>query len=189
MAGWHHRCNGHELGQALGDVEGQGGLACCVPWDCKELEVTGWLNNNSDPGCCFDNPATKWLLDSLFQYFFIHSTCIEHQLHSKLFKKKVIFSFLPVLGLHCCRQAFSSCGKQGVLCCRAWALGCTCGTQGLVALWHMEWSRSRDQTCVSCIGRQILIQWTPREVPLYSSFDLSFENQGRIRPCSALPFT
>ena len=88
----------------------------------------------------------------------------------QVIKKKVIFSFLPVLGLHCCRQAFSSCGKQGVLCCRAWALGCTCGTQGLVALWHMEWSRSRDQTCVSCIGRQILIQWTPREVPLYSKF-------------------
>ena len=26
MTGWHHRCNGHELGQALGDGEGQGGL-------------------------------------------------------------------------------------------------------------------------------------------------------------------
>ena len=25
MAGWHHRCNGHELGQALGDGEGQTG--------------------------------------------------------------------------------------------------------------------------------------------------------------------
>ena len=29
MAGWHHRCNGHELGWTLGDGEGQGGLACC----------------------------------------------------------------------------------------------------------------------------------------------------------------
>ena len=27
MAGWHHRCNGHELGQTSGDGEGQGGLA------------------------------------------------------------------------------------------------------------------------------------------------------------------
>ena len=27
-AGWHHWCNGHELGQTLGDGEGQGGLAC-----------------------------------------------------------------------------------------------------------------------------------------------------------------
>ena len=30
MAGWHHQCNGHELGQTLGDGEGQGGLACVV---------------------------------------------------------------------------------------------------------------------------------------------------------------
>ena len=35
MAGWHHRCNGHELGQTLGDAEGQGGLACCSPWGCR----------------------------------------------------------------------------------------------------------------------------------------------------------
>ena len=46
MAGWHHRCNGHELGQTS-DVEGQGGLACCSPWGCKELDMTGQLNNNN----------------------------------------------------------------------------------------------------------------------------------------------
>ena len=28
----HHQCNEHELGQTLGDEEGQGGLACCSPW-------------------------------------------------------------------------------------------------------------------------------------------------------------
>ena len=41
MAGWHHRCNGHELGQTSGDGEGQGGLACYSPWGHKELDVTG----------------------------------------------------------------------------------------------------------------------------------------------------
>ena len=30
MAGWHHQCNGHELGQTSGDGEGQRGLACMV---------------------------------------------------------------------------------------------------------------------------------------------------------------
>ena len=30
VVGWHHRCNGHELGQASGDGEGEGGLACAV---------------------------------------------------------------------------------------------------------------------------------------------------------------
>ena len=28
VAGWHHQCNGHELGQTSEDGEGQGGLAC-----------------------------------------------------------------------------------------------------------------------------------------------------------------
>ena len=47
MAGWHHRCNGHELGQTLGDGEGQGGLVCCSPWGlCKESHTTGQPNNN-----------------------------------------------------------------------------------------------------------------------------------------------
>ena len=31
MAAWHHRSNGHELGQTLGDGEGQEGLACYSP--------------------------------------------------------------------------------------------------------------------------------------------------------------
>ena len=45
MAGWHHRFNGHEPGQTLGDGEGQSGLVCCIPWGCTELDVTGLLNN------------------------------------------------------------------------------------------------------------------------------------------------
>ena len=40
MVGWHHRLNGHEFEQALGDGEGQGSLVCCSPWDCKELDTT-----------------------------------------------------------------------------------------------------------------------------------------------------
>ena len=40
MAGWHHRYNGHELGQTLGDGERQGGLAFCSPWGHKELGAT-----------------------------------------------------------------------------------------------------------------------------------------------------
>ena len=36
-----------EFDQAPGDCEGQGSLACCSPWGCKELETTEQLNNNS----------------------------------------------------------------------------------------------------------------------------------------------
>ena len=49
MVGWHQRLNEHEFGQTAGDSEGQGSLACCSPWDCKELDTTERLNNNSDP--------------------------------------------------------------------------------------------------------------------------------------------
>ena len=46
MAGRHHQCDEHELGQTPGDGEGHGGLACCSPWDPKKLDITGRLNNN-----------------------------------------------------------------------------------------------------------------------------------------------
>ena len=44
--GWHHWLNGHEFEQAPGDGEGQGSLACCSPWGCKESDTTEGLNNN-----------------------------------------------------------------------------------------------------------------------------------------------
>ena len=47
MAGGHHQCNEHELGQTLGDGEGQGSLRCCSPCGCKEEDMTGQLNKMS----------------------------------------------------------------------------------------------------------------------------------------------
>ena len=47
MAAWHHRLNGHEFEQALGDGEGQGSLACCSPWGHKESDVNEQLNNHN----------------------------------------------------------------------------------------------------------------------------------------------
>ena len=44
MAGWHHRLNGHEFEQAPGVGDGQGGLACCSSWGCKDLDMTEQLN-------------------------------------------------------------------------------------------------------------------------------------------------
>ena len=40
MVGWHHQLNGHEFEQALGVGDGQGNLAFCSPWGCKELDTT-----------------------------------------------------------------------------------------------------------------------------------------------------
>ena len=48
MVRWHHhhRLNGHEFEQDLGDSEEQGSLACCSPWGRQESDTTQWLKNN-----------------------------------------------------------------------------------------------------------------------------------------------
>ena len=52
--GWHHGLDGHESEQALGVGDGQGNLACCSPWGCKEsdttqqLNWTDWLSSHGD---------------------------------------------------------------------------------------------------------------------------------------------
>ena len=35
MVGWDHRLDGHEFGQAPGDCNIQGSLACCNPWGSR----------------------------------------------------------------------------------------------------------------------------------------------------------
>ena len=44
MAGWHHRLDGREFEWTLGVGDGQGGLACCDSWGCKESDTTERLN-------------------------------------------------------------------------------------------------------------------------------------------------
>ena len=45
MAGWHHQLDGHELEiKTPGVGDGQGGLACCSPWGCKESDTTERIN-------------------------------------------------------------------------------------------------------------------------------------------------
>ena len=44
MAGWHHWLNGREFEWAPGVGDGQGGLACCDSWGCKESDTTERLN-------------------------------------------------------------------------------------------------------------------------------------------------
>ena len=44
MVGWHHRLDGHGFGWTPGVGDGQGGLACCGSWGCKESDTTERLN-------------------------------------------------------------------------------------------------------------------------------------------------
>ena len=94
-------------------------------------------------------------------------------------------SLVAVSGaLSVCCVGFS---LQWLSCCGAWALGT--GAQqfldsraqaqqlwhtGLVAPWHVESPQTRDQTCVSCIGRQVVNHWTTKEIPIFFSFCCDF---------------
>ena len=49
MVGWHYRLDGREFEQAPGVDEGQGSLACCSPWGCKD--TTERLSNSNN--LCF----------------------------------------------------------------------------------------------------------------------------------------
>ena len=89
--------------------------------------------------------------------------------------------FLTTLGLPCCVGAFLPLWRSGTTlqwwCFSShrllllWSPGSSaCRLQylwptDLVAPWHVRSSRTRDQTHVPCISRQILNHWTTREVP------------------------
>ena len=63
MVGWHHRLNGHEFEQTLGDSEERGSLVCCSPWGhrvghdlvtqqegAEELKNNWWKKNRLPGG-------------------------------------------------------------------------------------------------------------------------------------------
>ena len=47
---WLDGINGHEFEQTLGNGEGQGSMACCSPWSCKESDTTQHLNKVEQGG-------------------------------------------------------------------------------------------------------------------------------------------
>ena len=101
--------------------------------------------------------------------------------------KKILFIFgcagpsLWRVGSFSCTWAFLSCRVPASHCCwflLLWSTGyrvlrlSSCGIRSLVApyevqlprnMWDLS-SQTRDQTCVLCIGRQILNHWTIKEV-------------------------
>ena len=44
MVAWHHRLNAPGFGWTPGVRDGQGGLAGCGSWDCKDSDITNELN-------------------------------------------------------------------------------------------------------------------------------------------------
>ena len=89
MAGWHHWLDGHEFGWTPGVGDGQGGLACCNSWGCKESDMAEWLN---------------WTELTLLRYS-------EFRQNSRIFKKTYSFNIFVEsweLGFQDCGWIWSS---------------------------------------------------------------------------------
>ena len=102
-AGQHHRCHEHKLGQTPGNGEGQGDLACCSPWGCKESDTTGQLNNNHSSNGAGEEKHTG--RDSLAHglralttqaYRFQGTAQLQHYTLSNSFTPSLLPSFLKL---------------------------------------------------------------------------------------------
>ena len=60
-AGWRHWLSEHEFERALGDSEGQGGLAGCSPWGCKGLDTAERANAAAEVQAALSfSPSSSW---------------------------------------------------------------------------------------------------------------------------------
>ena len=94
MVGWHHWFNGHELGQTLGDGEGQGGLACCSPWCSKETCLSNWTAATSCP-----NSGQFWRSFQLYSSYRLGQACCWTYIASQLLSSFLFCFLLPPLVL------------------------------------------------------------------------------------------
>ena len=76
----------HEFEQTPGDSEGQGSLACCSSWSCKESDMTEKLTNWDSSG----NFIVNNLILECFPYYslFIPVETESHQIPTSLLKGK-----------------------------------------------------------------------------------------------------
>ena len=77
MVGWHHRLNGHEFEQALGDDEEQGSLVCCSPWGHKESDMTEQLSNNNHLTRTDSNPFL-FMAEYYFIVYIMYHNLFKH---------------------------------------------------------------------------------------------------------------
>ena len=75
MVGWHHWLDGHEFEQAPGVGDGQGNLACCSLWGCKELDMTEQLNWTEHNTCWWIGYSGREKLSQWGLEVFILNNC------------------------------------------------------------------------------------------------------------------
>ena len=81
MVGWHHQFNGHGFGWTPGVGDGQGGLACCGSWCCKESDTTERLNWTQLNWGQFSQDFLSYLFINLRMKKFSLFFCIFYKSH------------------------------------------------------------------------------------------------------------
>ena len=145
-----------------------------VPWESSRLtrvpcsKAMGVKPGTCDPGLGLQEtgpldhrgilpPRSALLFIDLFTHGLIFGCTGPSLLHCSGRHEWGLFSSCGVWPPHC--GGFSPCRAQAPEHGLQWLW-----LSGLVALWHVGSSQTRDQTCVPCTGRQILNHWTTREV-------------------------
>ena len=102
MVGWHHWFYEHEFEQASGIGDGQGSLACCSPWGCKESDRTEQLN------------GTDMTTDLAFLFFLLTSIPLDHPNRLHLTDTSGYRAWeISFVGVNPLRSRGESEGKQG----------------------------------------------------------------------------
>ena len=94
IAGRHHRCSKHELGQTLGDGKGQGGLACCSPQGRRVRN--DWVTEQHQ------QPIPSWQIDeekveAMIDFIFLGSKITVDIDCSHEIKKHLLYTSVSLL--------------------------------------------------------------------------------------------
>ena len=150
MAGWHHSLDGCESEWTLGVGDGQGGLACCDSWGCKESDTTERLN--------WTEQQYSYCSCVLSFIFFGSAWCLALVYLWVLNCLWAIF-LVTQLFLTLCNPTDSA-----RLLCPQIILARILEWVALSSSRGSSWPK--DQTRISCIGRRILHHWATREAPI-----------------------
>ena len=166
--GWHHQLNGHEFEQALGVGDGQGSLACCGSWGLGESDMTDWTELNWTIENQ-DDFSVYWkrgnLVESPYQWELRdHAFILQpRRLWYEKIQGWIKGLYLP--GCLVAKLCLTFCDPVD------WRLPGS-SVHGIFQARILEWvaisssrgsCQPRNQTCISCIGRQILYHWATWE--------------------------